>query len=98
MFGSVCRFFAAKHPEMVHRLVLYAPIVAGLGEEDVNEAFHPNTWESAASDFQRKVDGSIDFGIVEKPVASTYIENAWHYDKDSSPNIKHFPIKRILRS
>ena len=78
MLGSVCRFFAAKHPEMVHRLVLYAPIVAGLGEEDVNEAFHPNTWESAASDFQRKVDGSIEFSI--------YIENAWHYDKDSSPN------------
>ena len=67
--------FAAKHPEMVHRLVLYAPIVAGLGAQDVKEP-----------DFQRKADGSIDFDIVEKPVASTYIDNAWHYDRDTSPN------------
>ena len=78
--------FAAKHPEMVHRLVLYAPIVAGLGEQEVKEPFNKNTWEGAASDFQRKADGSIDFDIVEKPVASTYIDNAWHYDKDTSPN------------
>ena len=78
--------FAAKHPEMVRRLVLYAPIVAGLGAQDVKEPFHKNTWGSAVSDFQRKVDGSIDFDIVEKPVASTYIDNAWHYDRDKSPN------------
>ena len=78
--------FAAKHPEMVHRLVLYAPIVAGLGEQAVKEPFHKNTWESAASDFQRKADGSIDFNITEKPVVSAYIDNAWHYDKDTSPN------------
>ena len=78
--------FAAKYPEMVRRLVLYAPIVAGLGEQDVKEPFHKNTWGSAASDFQRKADGSIDFDIVEKPVASTYIDNSWHYDRDSSPN------------
>ena len=78
--------FAAKHPEMVRRLVLYAPIVAGLGAQDVKEPFHKNTWGSAVSDFQRKMDGSIDFDIVEKPVASTYIDNAWHYDRDKSPN------------
>ena len=78
--------FAAKHPEMVRRLVLYAPIVAGLGEQDVTEPFHKNTWDSAASDFQRKTDGNIDFDIVEKPVASIFIDNAWHYDNDTSPN------------
>ena len=78
--------FAARYPEMVHRLVLYAPIVAGLGRQDVTEQFHHNTWGSAASDFQRKADGSIDFDIAEKAVVSTYIDNAWHYDKDSSPN------------
>lgn len=78
--------FAAKHPELVRRLVLYAPIVAGLGEQEVKEPFHKNTWGSAASDFQRKTDGSIDFDIVEKPVVSTYIDNAWHYDRDTSPN------------
>ena len=78
--------FAARYPEMVRRLVLYAPIVAGLGAHDVKEPFHKNTWGTAASDFRRKADGSIDFDIVEKPVVSTYIDNAWHYDRDTSPN------------
>lgn len=78
--------FAAKHPEMVRRLVLYAPIVAGLGEQDVKEPFNKNTWDSAAADFQRKTDGSIDFDIVEKLMVSTYIDNTWHYDGDKSPN------------
>ena len=40
--------FAAKYPELVHRLVLYAPIVAGLGDVRVKEPFHKNTWEHAA--------------------------------------------------
>ena len=78
--------FAAKHPDLGHRLVLYAPIVAGLGDVHVEEAFHNNTWEHAAEDFQRKSDGSIDWTIVEKAVADTYLSNAWRYDKDSSPN------------
>ena len=78
--------FAARHPELVHRLVLYSPIVAGLGDVRVEEPFHKNTWEHAAEDFQRTADGNIDFNIVEKAVADTYISNAWRYDKDSSPN------------
>ncbi len=77
---------AARCPELVHRLVLYAPIVAGLGDGQVKEPFHKNTWEHAAEDFQRTKDGGIDFNIVEKAVADTYIANAWRYDKDSSPN------------
>ena len=44
------------------------------------------SWEDASSDFQRKKDGEIDLDIVERPVASTYIDNAWHYDRDVSPN------------
>ena len=78
--------FAAKYPEMVHKLVLYAPIVAGLGEKTVDKPFHKHTWDTAASDFQRKADGSIDFSIVEEPVANTYIANVWRYDRGSSPN------------
>ena len=78
--------FAAKYPEFVHRLVLYAPIVAGLGDVRVKEPFHKNTWEHAADDFQKTADGSIDFNIIEKAVADTYLANAWHYDKDTSPN------------
>ena len=78
--------FAAHHPELVHRLVLYAPIFVGMGEKAVKEPFHHNTWGSAASDFQRKADGSIDFDIAEELLVNTYIANAWHYDRDSSPN------------
>lgn len=78
--------FAAKYPDLVHRLVLYAPIVAGLGDVRVKEPFHKNTWEHAADDFQKTSDGSIDFNITEKAVADTYLANAWHYDKDNSPN------------
>lgn len=78
--------FAAKYPELVHRIVLYAPIVAGLGDVRVKEPFHKNTWEHAADDFQKTADGSIDFNITEKAVADTYLANAWHYDKDTSPN------------
>ena len=78
--------FAARHPEMVRRLVLYAPIVVGVGEENVDQPFHKNTWGDAVSDFQRKPDHSIDFDIVERPVASTYVDNIWHYDGDKSPN------------
>ena len=78
--------FAARHPEMVRRLVLYAPIVAGLGEQQVAEPFHTNTWIHAAEDFQTAPDGGIDFRIVERPVADTFLSNAWRNDKTSSPN------------
>ncbi len=78
--------FAAKHPELVRKLVLYAPIVAGLGAHAVTEPFNQNTWQHAAGDFQCGSDGVIDFSIAEKPVVDTYLSNAWHYDKDSSPN------------
>ena len=78
--------FAARYPGMVRRLVLYAPIVAGLGEQQVIEPFHTNTWMHAAEDFQTAPDGGIDFSIVEKPVADTYLSNAWRSDKTSSPN------------
>jgi pimeloyl-ACP methyl ester carboxylesterase len=78
--------FAARYPGMVRRLVLYAPIVAGLGEYRVDEPFHINTWMHAAEDFQTVSDGGIDFSIVEKPVADTYLSNAWCNDKTSSPN------------
>ena len=78
--------FAARNPGMVRRLVLYAPIVAGLGEQQVTEPFHTNTWMHAVEDFQTAPDGGIDFRIVEKPVADTYLSNAWRNDKTSSPN------------
>ncbi len=78
--------FAAKYPELVRRLVLYAPIVAGLGESPTTEAFHENTWVHAAGDFQLTSQGTIDFTVVEKAAADTFLSNAWRYDKTRSPN------------
>jgi pimeloyl-ACP methyl ester carboxylesterase len=79
--------FAAEHPNLVNKLVLYAPIVAGygLGSEKM-PAFNVNTWEHAASDFQVKDDKSIDYGITELPVVDTFLSNCWHYDGAGSPN------------
>ena len=78
--------FAAKHPEMVNRLVLYAPILTGLGAAQVDESFHANTWEHAADDFRKNPDGSINTDILEPKVAAVYFSNCWRYDGHGSPN------------
>ena len=78
--------FAVKYPEMVHRLILYAPILSGLGEDKVAESHHKNTWKHAAEDFQTNNAAEIDFEIVEPEVAAIFLSNCWKYDKDSSPN------------
>ena len=78
--------FAAKYPDLVRRLVLYAPIVAGLGAAEVTKPFNHNTWAHAAGDFQTRQDQSIDYDIVERAVADTFLSNCWRYDGDSSPN------------
>ena len=78
--------FAAKNPDLVKKLVLYAPIVAGLADIKVENPFNHNTWLHAAGDFQVKADKTIDYEIVEPEVADTFLSNCWRYDKDSSPN------------
>ena len=78
--------FAAKYPDLVRKLVLYAPIVAGLAEMEVTEPFKIPDWEHAASDFQVKEDKTIDYDIVEPLVADTFLSNCWRYDGAGSPN------------
>lgn len=78
--------FVARHPEMVKKLVLYAPIMVGLGAAEVKAPFNHNTWLHAAGDFQTTRDGSIDYSIVEAPVVAVFQSNCWRYDKESSPN------------
>ena len=78
--------FAAKYPERIGKLVLYAPIVAGLGNIEVKTPFNHNTWAHAAGDFQLKADKSIDHAITEAPVVATFLSNCWRYDGESSPN------------
>ena len=78
--------FAATHPEMIGRLVLYAPILCGIGAYEVTEPFHHNTWEHAADDFQRGPDGSFDTSVTEPEVIELFCLGCWHYDGESSPN------------
>ena len=78
--------FAGKYPEHLQRLVLYAPILTGIGEAEVTEEFHHNTWESAAEDFQRNEDGSINEAITDPQVVAVFCSNCWRYDGEHSPN------------
>ena len=77
--------FAAEHPEHIRKLILYAPILSGLGAQGPQEAFSHNTWESAAEDFQRNADGGFDLGITDPILIDMFCSSCWRYDKDSSP-------------
>ena len=78
--------FVSKHPEKVNKLVLYAPIVSGVGESNVETDYHVNSWENAASDFQTDSDGNIDETIVEPAVVEYFCSSCWKYDGNGSPN------------
>jgi pimeloyl-ACP methyl ester carboxylesterase len=78
--------FAAKYPDLVRKLVLYAPILAGLADIEVTDAFKIPDWAHAASDFQVREDKTIDYDIIEPLVADTFLSNCWRYDGAGSPN------------
>lgn len=78
--------FAAKHPAHLNRLILYAPILSGIGEMEVTEPFHHNSWEHAADDFQKNADGSFDYSMIDPVVLELFCSSCWHYDGESSPN------------
>ena len=78
--------YLAKSSEHINKLVLYAPIFSGLGEYEVSEAFHHNTWEHAADDFQRDESGEYDLDITDPVLINMYCSSCWHYDGEHSPN------------
>jgi len=78
--------FAAKYPDMVRKLVLYAPIFTGLADIHVDEHYKIPDWAHAASDFQVKEDKTIDYDIIDPLVADTFLSNCWRYDGAGSPN------------
>lgn len=77
--------FAAKYPEHLGKLILYAPVLFGLGVQESDEAFSHNTWESAAEDFQRNEDGTFDLNITDPILIELFCSSCWHFDGDSSP-------------
>ncbi len=78
--------FLADHPEHVNKAVLYAPILSGVGDYEVKEPFHHNTWEHAADDFQRTENGAFDYDITDPLVIELFCSGSWHYDREFSPN------------
>jgi pimeloyl-ACP methyl ester carboxylesterase len=78
--------FAAKYPEQVNKMVLYAPILSGLGELEVEEPFHHNDWDHAAGDFQRRPSGDFDTTVTDPVVIELLCSSSWHYDGEFSPN------------
>jgi len=78
--------FAAKYPEKINKLVLYAPILSGVGKCDADKPFHPNSWEHAVSDFQTDKNGNIDYSIVDPILVELWASDCWHYDGNESPN------------
>lgn len=78
--------YAAKHKDHLDRLILYAPILSGIGEYEVTEAFHHNTWDHAADDFQRDENGKFDYTITERELIEMFCSSCWRYDGEKSPN------------
>ena len=78
--------YVAKSFEHINKLVLYAPILSGIGESEVNEAFHHNTWEHAADDFQKDENGDYDPNITDPVIINLFCSSCWRYDGEHSPN------------
>ena len=78
--------YAARHPGHLNKLVLYAPILSGIGAYEVEEPFHHNTWDHAAEDFQRTDDGSFDYSVTDPDIIEMWCSSCWHYDGEYSPN------------
>ena len=78
--------FVISHPEHVGKLVLYAPILSGVGEYKVTEDFHHNTWEHAADDFQKNDSGQFDLEIIDPVIIDLFCSSCWHFDGEWSPN------------
>ncbi len=83
---TVSRYAAVHSEEHIRKIVLYAPILSGIGEYEVTEDFHHNDWGHAASDFQMDKDGHYDESITDPVVIELFCSGCWHYDGEESPN------------
>ena len=99
--GLTAGKLAISRPDLIRRLVLYAPLTFGMKDKRVELPFISNTWAHAADDFQVTESGEIDSDITEPEVADLYVSDCRRFDRDTSPNggrreIFISPEKRIL--
>ena len=78
--------FAVKYPEYLNRLVLYAPLLTGIGDREITESFYQITWERLVEDFQLNDSGEIDSTIVEPALVKMWCSSGRRYNKAYSPN------------
>lgn len=78
--------FAARHPEHLRRLVLYAPILTGVGRAEITEPFHRNSSKHAAEDFQKRADGGFNLDAAESEVIERFCDSCLRHDGEQSPN------------
>ena len=71
--------FAVKYPEYINRLVLYAPLLTGIGDREITESFYQITWESLVEDFRLNNSGEIDLTIVEPALVKLWCSNGRRY-------------------
>ena len=77
---------AGAHPEHIRKLVLYAPILCGVGAAEIRDAFHHNTREHTLEDFQLDAEGRIDLSLAEPDLTEAWCSGCLRYDGDRSPN------------
>ena len=85
---TVSRFVTAR-PELVERLVLYGPVLRGVGGAlgaEVTEPFHHNSWAHVTEEFPRNEDGSFDESFIDPALLHLLCSNCWRYDGEYSPN------------
>lgn len=86
-WGSVVAgIVAAEHPDKVNRLVLYSPVLVGLGESVVDNPFFFPSWQVAAEEFQMDPTGAIDPEVHDMAAVNTFIASCWRYEKEMTPN------------
>ena len=78
--------FSAVYPEHLNKLVLFAPLLSGIGYQEVNEPFHHNTWETAVEDFQKTKEGEIDTCIADPALVGMWCSKCWRYSREYTPN------------
>ena len=64
--------FVSDHPEHIRKLVLYAPVFCGIGDYEITEEFHHNTWEHAADDFQLDEEAHFDEAVTDPVVVGKW--------------------------
>jgi pimeloyl-ACP methyl ester carboxylesterase len=86
-FGAVASaLMAQKNPDWINKLILYAPLYYGKGKLAPLEDYHRFIPDNVMDDFQKDINGKIDFTVTEPGVVKTYLAQCSKYDKNGSPN------------